>query len=45
MRESGNGQGNISIQIDGQELAKLITKKQNNFGADLIVGGNLVYGK
>ena len=45
MRESGNGQGGISIQIDGQELAKVITKKQNNFGADLIVGGNLVYGK
>ena len=45
MRESGNGQGGISIQIDGQELAKVITKKQNNFGADLIVGGNLAYGK
>ena len=44
MKESG-GQGDISIQIDGQELAKIITKKQNNFGADLIVGGNLNYGK
>lgn len=44
MREGGS-QGGISIQIDGQELAKVITKKQNNFGADLIVGGNLAYGK
>ena len=43
MRESG-GQG-ISIQIDGQELAKVIKKKQDNFGADLFVGGNLAYGK
>lgn len=43
MRESG-GQS-ISIQIDGQELAKVIKKKQDNFGADLFVGGNLAYGK
>ena len=43
MRESG-GQG-ISIQIDGQELAKVIKKKQDNFGANLFVGGNLAYGK
>lgn len=43
MKESG-GQS-ISIQIDGQELAKLIKKKQDNFGADLFVGGNLAYGK
>ena len=43
MKESG-GQG-ISIQIDGQELAKVIKKKQDNFGADLFVGGNLAYGK
>lgn len=44
MRESGNN-GGISIQIDGQELAKVIKKKQDNFGADLFVGGNLAYGK
>ena len=44
MKESG-GQGNISIQIDGYELAKIITKKQNNMGADLINGNNLVWGK
>lgn len=44
MRESGGGNG-ISIQIDGQELAKIMKKKQGNFGANLFVGGNLNYGK
>lgn len=43
MRESGSG--NISVQLDGQEVAKIITKRQNNFGSDLVKGGNINYGK
>lgn len=43
MRESGGN--NISVQLDGQEVAKIITKRQNNFGQDLVIGGNINYGK
>lgn len=43
MRDSGGN--NISVQIDGQELARVISKKQNNFGQDLVIGGNINYGK
>lgn len=43
MRESGGN--NVSIQLDGREVAQLITKRQNNFGQDLIIGGNINYGK
>ena len=43
MRDSG-GQG-ITIEMDGQKMAKAITKRQNNFGSDLLIGGNINYGK
>ena len=42
MRESG-GQ-NIVIQMDGYEVAKAVTDRQNNFGAGLVKGGNLKFG-
>ena len=44
MRDAGNGQ-DVIVNIDGYELARVITKKQNNMGADLVLGGNLNYGK
>lgn len=43
MRDSGGN--NISIELDGYEVARLITKRQNNFGADVVRGGNINYGK
>ena len=36
---------NIVINIDGREIAKVMTNQQNNFGASIIKGGNIVYGK
>lgn len=43
MRESGGRE--IVINLDGYEMAKVITKRQNNFGVEAIVGGNINYGK
>ena len=45
MRESNNGNGNIIINLDGRQIAKVVTKKQNNFGADVSLGDNMVWGK
>lgn len=45
LRESGGGQQDIVINLDGYELARVVTKKQNNFGADLVGGGNIIFGK
>lgn len=41
MRDSGN---NIHIEMDGYEVAKLVTKRQDNMST-MIKGGNIVYGK
>lgn len=43
MKDSGGN--NVSIELDGYEVARLITKRQNNFGADVVRGGNINYGK
>ncbi len=43
MKDSGGN--NVSIELDGYEVARLITKRQNNFGANLVMGGNMNYGK
>lgn len=42
MNDSGGN--NITIDMDGQKVAKMITKRQNNFGSQ-IVYGNINYGK
>ena len=44
MRESGNN-GNVVINLDGYQIAKVVSSKQNNFGQNLVMGGNLNYGK
>ena len=44
MREGGSN-GDVVINLDGYEMAKVITKRQKNFGQDLIIGGNINYGK
>ena len=44
MREGGNN-GNIVINLDGYQIAKVVSSKQNNFGQNLVMGGNLNYGK
>lgn len=41
----GQGQGDIVINLDGREMARVLTKRQDNFGANLMSGGNLNYGK
>ena len=43
LRDSGVN-GKISIQIDGRELAKVITKEQDNFGTNDFVNANLNWG-
>ena len=43
MRESGGN--NITIELDGYEVAKAITKRQNNFGDDVVLGGNIAFGR
>ena len=45
MRESGGAGGEIVINLDGYEMAKVITKRQNNFGTINGFGGNISYGK
>jgi len=42
MRESGGN--NIVIEMDGYEVAKGVTKRQNNFGQTIVKGGNINYG-
>lgn len=44
MRESGGNQ-DVIINLDGNELARVVTKRQNNFGADVLLGGNINWGK
>lgn len=44
LREGGNGQ-EVVINLDGYELARVVTKKQKNFGADVVLGGTLSFGK
>ena len=44
MRES-NSNGNVVINLDGYELARVITKRQDNFGGVSIGGANVNYGK
>lgn len=44
MRESGNNQ-DVVINLDGNELARVVTRKQNNYGANVVVGGNINWGK
>ena len=44
MKESGGNQ-NVVVKIDSYELAKVINKRQNNFGANVIFGDNLNWGK
>lgn len=36
---------NIVINLDGQQIASVVTNRQNNFGQDLVVGGNVNWGK
>lgn len=43
MRESGSNR-DVIINLDGHELAKVVTEKQNNFGADVVFGGNIKWG-
>jgi len=46
MRESGsNGNGEIVINLDSYEIARVVTARQNNFGLDLVGGGVIKYGK
>ena len=45
MRESGGNQPNINVELDGYQVAKIVSNRQKNFGSDLLVGGNLDYGK
>lgn len=42
MRESGGKE--ITIEMDGYEVAKGVTKRQNNFGQTIVRGGNIKYG-
>ena len=44
MRESGGGQ-DIVVNLDGYELARVVTKKQKNYGADVVLGNTLSFGK
>lgn len=44
MRESGGLQGDIVINLDGNEIARVVTKKQKNFGNDLVAGANIKWG-
>lgn len=44
MREGGNPQ-EVVINLDGNELARVVTKRQKNFGADVVLGGNINWGK
>lgn len=43
MRESGGQQ--VVINMDGQKVAELVTDKQDNFGASIIKGGTLTFGR
>lgn len=45
LRDAGGSGQDVVINLDGYELARVVTKKQNNFGGDYILGGNLNYGK
>lgn len=42
MKESGGN--NINIELDGYQVAKSVTKRQNNFGQVIMAGGNAKYG-
>ena len=44
MRDANGGQ-EVVINLDGQEIARVVTKKQKNFGADVVINGNLAWGK
>lgn len=43
LQESG-GDKEVVIEMDGYEVARIVTEKQNNFGASLVKGGNLKFG-
>ena len=46
MNDSNNGNGKeVVVNLDGYEVARVVTKRQNNFGQNLVVGGNVNYGK
>lgn len=42
MRDSGGG--NITIEMDGYEVAKVVSKKQANRGIDVLKGGKVNFG-
>lgn len=44
LRESGGNQ-NVTINLDGYEIARAVTNRQNDYGSDAFRGGTLVYGK
>ena len=44
MRESGGKNQEVVINLDGNTIARVVTEKQKNFGADLVVGGNVKWG-
>ena len=45
MRESGGNNKGIVVNLDGYQVAKIITNRQDNFGKSLIVGDKLSFGK
>ena len=44
MAASGNA-GDINVYIDGQEVAKVVNKINNNRGSEVLYGGTLKYGR
>ena len=45
MRDAGANGQEVVINLDGYELAKVVTKKQKNYGADIVMGNTLSFGK
>ena len=45
MRDSDGGNGDIVIQLDSREIARVVTKQQKNFGSNTVAGGNIEWGK
>lgn len=45
MRESGGNGGNIVLELDGREIARVVNKENANSGSPFLMGGNINYGK